>query len=87
MSTFKKQIEEDITVICDSMSKVSLQTSLYNMNAAFTIENPQIVNGCQTVNSIYESLKNEDPETIEKEYKDTFVMLKILEIDRWICKT
>ena len=71
-----------ITVICDSMSKVSPQSSMYNMNASFTIENPQIVNGCQTVNSIYEALKNEDPEFMEKEYKDTFVMLKILEIDR-----
>lgn len=71
-----------ITVICDSMSKINIQTSMYNMNASFTIENPQIVNGCQTVNSIYEALKNEDPETIEREYKDTFVMLKILEIDR-----
>jgi hypothetical protein len=71
-----------ITVICDSMSKINMQTSMYNMNASFTIENPQIVNGCQTVNSIYEALKNEDPETIEREYKDTFVMLKILEIDR-----
>lgn len=71
-----------ITVICDKMSKITTQPSAYNMSAVFSIENPQIVNGCQTVNSIYEALKNVDPSTLEREYKDTFVMLKILEIDR-----
>lgn len=71
-----------ITVICDKMTKIVTQPSNYNMNAVFTIDNPQIVNGCQTVNSIYEALKNIDPNKLEKEFKDTFVMLKILEIDR-----
>ena len=71
-----------ITIICDKMSKITTQASEYNMKAAFMIDNPQIVNGCQTVNSIYEALKNIDPTVLEKEYKDTFVMLKILEIDR-----
>lgn len=71
-----------ITVICDKMTKITTQPSEYNMNAAFTIDNPQIVNGCQTVNSIYEALKNIDPDKLEKDFKDTFVMLKILEIDR-----
>ena len=71
-----------ITVICDKMTKIITQPSDYNMNAAFTIENPQIVNGCQTVNSIYEALKNIDPNKLEKDFKDTFVMLKILQIDR-----
>lgn len=71
-----------ITVICDKMTKIVTQPSDYNMNAAFRIDNPQIVNGCQTVNSIYEALKNIDPDKLEKDFKDTFVMLKILEIDR-----
>lgn len=71
-----------ITIICDKMSKIKTQHSEYNMNAYFNIDNPQIVNGCQTVNSIYEVLKNIDPTYLEKDYKDTFVMLKILEIDR-----
>lgn len=71
-----------VTVICDSMSSISTQSSGYNMNACFEITNPQIVNGCQTVNTIYEVLKNVDPAELEKEYKDTFVMLKILEIDK-----
>lgn len=71
-----------ITIICEKMSKITTQPSEYNMNAVFQIDNPQIVNGCQTVNSIYEALKNVDPTILEKEYKDSFVMLKILEIDR-----
>lgn len=71
-----------VTIICDSMSKISTQSSDYNMNAYFTIDNPQIVNGCQTVNTIYEFLKNIPLSDLEKEFKDTFVMLKILVIDR-----
>ena len=71
-----------ITIICDRMKKIETQSSTNNMNAVFGIDNPQIVNGCQTVNSIYEALKNVDPAVLETEYKDTFVMLKILEIDR-----
>lgn len=71
-----------ITIICDSMTPIKPQPSEYNMNAFFEIENPQIVNGCQTVNSIYEYLKNIPPQDLEREFKDTFVMLKILVIDR-----
>lgn len=71
-----------ITIICDKMRKIETHPSTNNMCASFEIDNPQIVNGCQTVNSIYEALKNEDPAELEKNFKDTFVMLKILEIDR-----
>ena len=71
-----------ITIICDKMSKIETQSSEYNMNAVFSIDNPQIVNGCQTVNSIYEYLKNVPSADLEREFKDTFVMLKILVIDR-----
>lgn len=71
-----------VTVICDSMGKINTQSSPYNMNAYFEMTNPQIVNGCQTVNTIYEALKNVDPANLEKDFKDTFVMLKILEINK-----
>ena len=71
-----------ITIICDKMRKIETHPSRNNMSASFEIDNPQIVNGCQTVNSIFEALKNEDPNELEAKYKDTFVMLKILEIDR-----
>lgn len=71
-----------ITIICDSMTKIETQPSDYNMNAKFYITNPQVVNGCQTVNSIYEYLQNIAPSELEREFKDTFVMLKILVINR-----
>lgn len=71
-----------ITMICDTMSSVDTHSFGNNINAVFTVKNPQIVNGCQTVNSIYEALKNVDPRELEQNYKDTFVMLKILQINR-----
>lgn len=71
-----------ITIICDKMHKFETHPSNNNISASFEIDNPQIVNGCQTVNSIYEALNNLDPCELEEQYKDTFVMLKILEIDR-----
>ena len=64
------------------MTKIETQPSDYNMNAKFYITNPQVVNGCQTVNSIYEYLQNVAPSELEREFKDTFVMLKILVINR-----
>lgn len=71
-----------ITMICDSMSSIFTQPSQYNMNAYFTVDNPQIVNGCQTVNTIFEFLSNIPPEHLEREFKDSFVMLKVLVINR-----
>ena len=71
-----------ITIICNKMHKIETHHSSNNMSASFKVDNPQIVNGCQTVNSIYEALKNVDSAILEREFKDTFVMLKILEIDR-----
>lgn len=70
-----------ITLICNEMSSIKTINSKFNRNAEFNVSNPQIVNGCQTVNSIYEVLKNVDPNLLEEEYKDTFVMLKVLQIN------
>lgn len=71
-----------ITIICDSYSKLATgSTGVQNLNSKFEIVNPQIVNGCQTVNSIYEALSNFSDDKVETEFKDTFVMLKILQID------
>jgi hypothetical protein len=73
-----------ITIICDKMNKITpISVPNSNIGAKFTIQNPQVVNGCQTVNSIYSVLENyAGDEALEKEFKDTFVMVKILEIDR-----
>ncbi|MBQ3017616.1 MAG: AIPR family protein [Clostridia bacterium] len=71
-----------ITIICDQLKKSTRPSGVTNLNVNFEISNPQIVNGCQTVNSIYEVLKNVNPSELDEQFKDTFVMLKILEIDR-----
>lgn len=72
-----------ITIICSSMGTAKSTTPVAgsHINLKFSIENPQIVNGCQTVNSIYSALKEYDDEDVEKLFRDTFVMLKILQID------
>ena len=45
-----------------------------------SIENPQIVNGCQTVSTINEVFSGWPAQTLEEDFKNTFVMLKVLEI-------
>lgn len=71
-----------ITIICDSMEKIETGVVSPTMKASFKIKNPQIVNGCQTVNSIYQALDNVDDSKIQSMFADTFVMVKILQIDR-----
>ena len=43
-----------------------------------TLYNPQIVNGCQTVNTIYRVLDDYTDSDREKDFKDVFVMTKLL---------
>ncbi|MFZ2538129.1 MAG: AIPR family protein [Oscillospiraceae bacterium] len=69
-----------ITVICDSVKKENTNNSFYNRK--FIAQNPQIVNGCQTVNTIYEVLSKCKDDDIISEFKDTFVMLKLLILDK-----
>lgn len=71
-----------ITIICDSMTKIETGVVSPRMSASFKIKNPQIVNGCQTVNSIYQALDNIDDDKLYDTFKDTFVMAKILQIDK-----
>lgn len=71
-----------ITIICDSIKRSPHNPEAANLNIQFEIFNPQIVNGCQTVNSIYQVLKNVNPNELDTQFKDAFVMLKVLEINR-----
>lgn len=60
-----------ITIICDKAKADSKKVDIVN---------PQIVNGCQTVNSIAEVLKSiEKPET---DFDDVYVMVKILILEK-----
>lgn len=70
-----------ITIICKDIGKIKVKQNDSNLSSYFSITNPQIVNGCQTVNSIYEVLKNIELTKLEQEYKDCFVMVKVLQID------
>ncbi len=70
-----------ITVICDSVDKVSITGDL-KYRKGFETHNPQIVNGCQTVNTIYETLDNYPEDSIKKEFENTFVMVKLLVLDK-----
>lgn len=62
-----------ITIICESTGKK-------NTIGKYSIElnKPQIVNGCQTMNSIYEVLSAYPEQDLEKEFKNTYVISKIL---------
>lgn len=46
----------------------------------FEVIDPQIVNGCQTVSTIYDTLSSLPEATLEKEFENTYVMVKILKI-------
>lgn len=72
-----------ITIICSKMGtpKQKGSTIASHIGLSIEIDNPQIVNGCQTVNSIFSALNEYDEEDIETIFKDTFVMVKILQID------
>ena len=62
-----------ITIIC---KKVKLT------NGVIKITNPQIVNGCQTVNSIVKALNQyKEEKERDKIFDSTFVMTKILEVE------
>lgn len=64
-----------ITIITDSIKK-----STSANNKGLLVKNPKIVNGCQTVNSIYEALDGYMEDKLDDEFKYTYVMVKVLEI-------
>ena len=69
-----------ITIICDSVDKKSINDG--DNQRGFEVKNPQIVNGCQTVNTIFEVLNKNNDDEINKKFKDTFVMVKLLILDK-----
>ena len=65
-----------ITMIVDDFTRLESVSG----KRKFQVINPQIVNGCQTVSTINETLSNRDQNTLNIDFKDTYVMLKILKI-------
>ena len=48
----------------------------------FKLKNPQIVNGCQTINSIAEVLSHCNVDELYEEYKKIFVLVKVYVFDK-----
>ena len=65
-----------ITIIVEDMTSDKQDKGM----RSFEVTNPQIVNGCQTVNSIYEVLNSLPADTLETEFKETYVMTRFLKI-------
>ena len=65
-----------VTMIVDDFTTISHNQG----KTKFQVNNPQIVNGCQTVSTINEALSKHSTTSLESTFKDTYVMLKILKI-------
>jgi hypothetical protein len=65
-----------ITMIVDDISAPAIKNNM----RTYEVSNPQIVNGCQTVSTIYETLDSLPEDSLEKDFSNTFVMVKILKI-------
>lgn len=67
-----------ITMICKTVGRETQKNGMRYMS----IENPQVVNGCQTVNSIHTVLDDLSSLEIEANFKNVFVLVKVLAIDK-----
>lgn len=61
-----------ITMICDRAENAG------GSKFSLTLHQPQIVNGCQTVNTIREVLNDYPTEQLNKEFEGVYVMVKVL---------
>lgn len=68
-----------ITIICEKIQTDYIDNS--SRLRVLPLVNPQIVNGCQTVNSIKKVLENISENEIKEEYKSVYVMVKALVIE------
>ena len=65
-----------LTIIVKSIKNKGYEEGL----KTYEIQDPQIVNGCQTVSTISEVCSGWPRDTIQEDFKNTFVMLKVLVI-------
>ena len=76
-----------ITIICEACETLNANTipekskKYHHYLYGFKLTNPQIVNGCQTINSIAEVLSNYDDERMHREFEKAFVLVKIFVFD------
>lgn len=69
-----------ITLICEECETLRGSGNVQNQYG-FKLKNPQIVNGCQTINSIAEVLSHYNVSTVGTEFSKTFVLVKIYVFD------
>lgn len=68
-----------ITIVCEKIQTDYIDNS--SRLRVLPLVNPQIVNGCQTVNSIKKVLENLSENEVREEYKNVYVMVKALVIE------
>lgn len=68
-----------VTIVCEKIQTDYIDT--VSQLRVLPLVNPQIVNGCQTVNSIKKVLENLSENEIRDEYKNVYVMVKALVIE------
>lgn len=75
-----------ITIICEycetlGVDKLPAEYKKRKYNYGFKLTNPQIVNGCQTINSIAEVLSHYDEKSVYSEFEKVYVLVKIFVFD------
>lgn len=75
-----------VTIICEecetlSVDKLSSDYKSRKYNYGFKLTNPQIVNGCQTINSIAEVLSHYDNIAVYNEFEKVYVLVKVFVFD------
>jgi len=75
-----------LTLICEACETLDASTmpekhKKQNSYYGFKLKNPQIVNGCQTINSIAEVLAHYDDARMYAEFAKVFVLVKIFVFD------
>ncbi len=75
-----------VTIICEDcetlgVDKLPSEYKGRKYNYGFKLTNPQIVNGCQTINSIAEVLSHYDDITVYSEFEKVYVLVKVFVFD------
>lgn len=75
-----------VTIICEDcetlgIDKLPAEYKNRKYNYGFKLTNPQIVNGCQTINSIAEVLSHYDDIAVYSEFERVYVLVKVFVFD------
>ena len=74
-----------VTIICEQCKTLrgteAAKESHSKNQYGFELKNPQIVNGCQTINSIAEVLSHYSEERIRSEFERVYVLVKVFVFD------